>query len=136
MDTGHGRRACIAALVVIPLAACAGPGVRDFGGRWLPANAYAATTRAVPLHEGHVFQATPMDGTLRNLLARWAGDSGSELDYRHPFDFTLHAPVAEVHARVLADAVAQLGAAFAPQGVVMRMEGSRLVVAAADGGEG
>lgn len=49
----------------------------------MPANRCAATTEAIRLDAVQVYQVSPMDGTLRNLLARWARDSGSELDYRH-----------------------------------------------------
>lgn len=115
---------------------CASREARDFGGRWVPANQYAAATEAIPLVGAPVYQASPMDGTLRNLLMRWARDSGSELDYRHPADFTLHQPVRDVRAQSLPDALAQLARAFDGQGLVLRMEGNRLVVmaqAAADG---
>src|SRR5690606_35618608 len=95
-----------------------------------PANQYAATTEAIPLAVTHVYQASPMDATLYNLLTRWARDSGSELDYRHPSDFSLHQPVRGVRAHALADAPAQLAEAFHAQGVLMRLEGERLVVVA------
>ena len=131
--------ACGVAATALAMAAgtgCASREARDFGGRWAPANQYAAATEAIPLVGAPVYQASPMDGTLRNLLMRWARDSGSELDYRHPADFTLHQPVRDVRAQSLPDALAQLARAFDGQGLVLRMEGNRLVVmaqAAADG---
>lgn len=128
MDAGRVTSGWIVATATLLLAACAGREARDFAGRWGPANAWAATAVAVPLHPPYVFQATPMDGSLRALLARWARDHGGELDYRHTHDFTLHAPVAGVRAVALADAVAQLGTVFAGEGVDMRVEGDRIVV--------
>ena len=131
--------ACGVAATALAMAAgtgCASREARDFGGRWAPANQYAAATEAIPLVGAPVYQASPMDGTLRNLLMRWARDSGSELDYRHPADFTLHPSVRDVRAQSLPDALAQLARAFDGQGLVLRMEGNRLVVmaqAAADG---
>lgn len=122
------------ATVAIVATACAGRDARDFAGRWEPVNTYADSTEAIPLHSAYLFQASPMDGTLRNLLARWARDSASELDYRHPSDFTLHRPVQGVRAHTLSEAVAQLDAAFGPEGVVMRVEGTRLVVTERSGG--
>ena len=138
MYRGQQGRAWIAvAAAALTLGGCAGRDARDFGGRWLPANTWPADTTAMPLRPAHVFQATPMDGTLRTLLARWARDSGGALDYRHPDDFTLHRPVAGVHARDLAAAVAQLADAFAGEGVAMRVEDGRIVVdAAADANGG
>lgn len=137
MDISSSGRACVALIAAaLATSACAGREARDFSGRWAPVNTYAEHTEAIPLHDAHVFQASPMDGTLRNLLARWARDSGAELDYRHPSDFVLHQPVRAVRAHSIADALAQLGRAFGPQGVVMRMEGGRLVVAPGDAGDG
>lgn len=120
----------VVATALAGTSACAGREARDFSGRWTPANQYAATTEAIPLAVTHVYQASPMDGTLHNLLTRWARDSGSELDYRHPSDFSLHQPVRGVRAHALADALAQLARAFDAQGVDMRLEGERLVVVA------
>lgn len=128
------RVGLVAALLVA--GGCASRDARDFSGRWAPLNAYAEQTAAIPLREAHVFQASPMDGTLRALLARWARDGGAELDYRHPYDFVLHQPVRGVRAHSIADAVAQLDRAFGAHGVVMRMEGNRLVVVAEGGGNG
>lgn len=135
MDFRSRSLACVAIAVAIAGSGCASREARDFSGAWTPLNQYATSSEAIPLQQAVVFQASPMDGTLRNLLMRWTRDSGTQLDYRHPSDFTLHQPVGHVHARSLADAVAQLGDAFGGQGVVMRMEGGRLVVAAgSDGG--
>lgn len=130
------RSITCAVSVALLASACAGREARDFGGRWTPANAYASSAEAIPIDAAHVYQASPMDGTLRALLARWARDAGSTLDYRHPSDFTLHQPVGEIRARSLGDAVARLGDAFAPQGVVMRLEDARLVVLPRDDGGG
>lgn len=136
MDIRFSKLSCVLAVcATLGTGACAGRQARDFAGGWAPANAYAEHTEAIPLQGAYVFQASPMDRTLRTLLARWARDSGAELDYRHPSDFTLHQPVRDVRAYSIADALAQLGDAFGRQGVSMRMEGSRLVVAAG-GGEG
>ena len=131
MGRKPGRFVCTMITAAAMLAAgCASRDARDFAGRWSPLNRYAATTEAIPLQAAHVYQPSPMDGTLRNLLARWARDSGHELDYRHPADFTLHQPVRDVRAPTLPDALAQLTRAFERQGLVMRMEGNRLVVTA------
>lgn len=124
-------RVAVVAVALAGSSACASREARDFGGRWMPANRYVATMETIPLDAVQVYQVSPMDGTLRNLLARWARDSGGELDYRHPSDFTLHQPVRDVRAHSLSDALIQLARAFEPQGVVMRLESTRLVVAAA-----
>ena len=121
--------ACVAVMAAAGLATgCAGRDARDFRGRWVPVNQYAASTEAIPLHSAQVYQASPMDGTLRNLLARWARDSGSELDYRHPSDFVLHRPVADVRAQTLSEALVQLHTAFGGHGVLIRLDGNRLLV--------
>ena len=137
MDIRFSTRTCVAVVgAALATSACAGREAREFSGRWAPVNTYAESTEAIPLRGAYVFQASPMDRTLRTLLARWARDSGAELDYRHPSDFTLHEPVGAVRAYSIAEALAQLDSSFGSHGVVMRMEGRRLVVAAGGGGEG
>lgn len=137
MGMRSGSRILAAASSALLATACAGGGeARDFGGRWRPLNQYAASSEAIALREEQVFQATPMDGTLHGLLARWARDAGSGLDYRHPFDFTLHEPVRRVHAGRLQDALAQLEDAFDGYGLAIRVEAGRIVVATDPGGGG
>lgn len=138
MDTKSASSAGIALTLMAAAAGvgCAGREARDFDGKWFPANRYAEATEAIPLAGPRVYQATPVDGTLRNLLSRWARDSGSELDYRHPYDFTLHESVRGVRSADLTGALGQLEQAFAGQGVRLRLDGNRLVVAARDGAGG
>lgn len=136
MGSNLSGLACVAVIAAsLATSACAGREARDFSGRWSPLNTYAEHTEAIPLRAAHVFQASPTDGTLRALLARWARDGDVELDYRHPSDFVLHQPVRSVRAYGIVDALAQLDRAFGPHGLVMRIEGNRLVVAAGSGGE-
>lgn len=130
------NRMSVLLLVASLATACAGGGgARDFGGPWTPLNQYAASSEAIALAPAQVFQATPMDGTLRSLLARWARDAGSRLDYRHPYDFSLHQAVQHVHAHSLTEAIAQLGEAFGGQGVLIRAEEGALVVVHDPGGK-
>lgn len=114
------------------LAGCATRDAPDFKGRWQAVNRYAEQTEAIPLRQVHVFQATPMDGTLRNMLGRWARDAGIELDYRHPSDFTLHAPVAQLRAEDISQAAAQLTSIYSAQQVAVSVGDDRLVVDVAD----
>lgn len=134
MDGRSQGRTGIALGGALILAACAGHGARDFGGRWVPLNPWGEEIVAVPLRPAHVFAATPIDGTLRALLQRWAREGGAELDYRHPDDFTLHAAVADIRTATLEDAVARLDALFSPAGAAMRVEEGRVVVEAAGAG--
>jgi hypothetical protein len=114
------------------LAACGTTPAPDYGGRWRAVNRFSETTEAIPLHQSYVFQASPMDGTLKKMLERWANDSNMTLSYLHPSDFTLHAPVASVHASDVKDAVSQLNAIYSAQQVSVAAEGTSIVVRYAD----
>jgi len=116
---------CLAAM----LAACAAH-APDFGGRWRPVNVFAETPREIPLQRAQVFAASPVDGTLRNLLQRWAQEAHLRLDYAHPSDFTLHRAAADVRASDLREALARLSQAYAGQRVVASLEEGRIVVRA------
>lgn len=124
--------AAVAALVV----GCASRPAPDFGGRWKTVNRFAETTQAIPLQETYLFYASPMDGTLKKMLERWAKDSNMVLTYRHPMDYTLYAAVAEIRTPSLQEAVSQLNAAYAEQQVSIGVSGEEIVVRIASGGEG
>lgn len=81
--------------------------------RWKPVNGFAEQPSELPLQQAYVFQASPIDRTLKAMLARWAKDSGMTLEYRHPSDFTLHRPVAQIRTTRLQDALVQLETAYA-----------------------
>jgi hypothetical protein len=110
------------------LTACAGRHAPDFGGRWKPVNHYADAPQEIPLHQAYVFRASPMDGTLKGMLTRWAADRKMTLAYRHPSDYTLTTPVARIDTPDIQVAAASLGSIYAPQGVSVAIEGNQILV--------
>jgi hypothetical protein len=110
------------------LASCAtrpAPGIK---GHWKAVNRYAETTEAIPLYQSYIFYPSPMDGTLKTMLTRWARDSKMTLSYLHPSDFTLHAPVAQVQSGNLQEAVSMLSAIYAEQRVSITATENQIVV--------
>lgn len=97
-------------------------------GKWYPVNRLPEQTQAIPLTSSYVFYVTPMDGTLKGLLARWARDSGMQLQYGINMDYTLHAPVAKLRTPSLADAVVQLSGFYQAQGIDIRTSPGVIVV--------
>jgi len=124
------------AISAVLLAGCATPDAPDFRGRWKPLNQFAETPQAIPLHPGYVYQASPVDGTLKGMLVRWARDSKLTLSYLHSNDYTLHAPVAQIRTYDIQAAVAQVTSAYASEGVGVSVEGTRIVVRPARAGAG
>lgn len=120
--------AATAAVCALFLMSCASRDAPDFKKRWTPVNRFAETSEAIPLRPAHEFYATPLDGTLKNLLGRWAKDSGRELTYAHPSDYTLYAPVARIHTADLTRAIAELSAAYADRGLEIAVEPKRILV--------
>ena len=131
--TSH-RGVWVAALLSVALVGCASRPAPDFGGRWKPINHFAAEPNEIPLQKTYVFYPSPMDGTLKTMLERWALDSQMPLSYLHPSDFTLHQAVAQIHTTSVQDAVAQLSNAYAAQGVSVTVENGQIVVRAATPG--
>lgn len=113
---------------MVMLSGCATRPAPDFGGRWKPVNRFAETAEEIPLHQVYVFYPSPMDGTLKNMLARWAQDSKMTLTYLHPSDFTLHAPVAQLRTSDLQDAISRLASVYAEQRVSIIATGNQIVV--------
>jgi hypothetical protein len=119
-------------LLFIPLAiataGCATRSAPDLHGRWHAVNRYAAQTQEIPLHKAYLFQPSPIDGTLKAMLVRWARDAKLTLSYEHPSDFTLYTPVARIRTDDLQQAVSMLTAAYAGQRVQVTAEQGRIVV--------
>lgn len=113
-------------LAATALAGCASSAAPDFGGRWQPVNRFASAPQEIPLHAAYRYRATPLDRTLKTLLERWAADSGLQLDYRLASDFTLHLAVAGIDSTDLQQALAELGSAYAGQGVALAMAGGTI----------
>lgn len=129
--TATSPRLWIAIALATALAGCATRPAPDFGGRWKPVNRYAEAPNEIPLHQSYVFYPSPMDGTLKAMLTRWAQDSNMKLDYQHYADFTLHKAVSQIHTTSLPDAISQLNSAYAGHGVVIAREGEQIVVRSA-----
>lgn len=111
--------------IVLPLvlalaaSACQTQPPPEFHGRWRPVNKLPESTQAIPLNPTYVFYATPVDGTLKALLTRWARDSGRQLRYGIGSDYVLHAPVAQLRASTVDEAVGQLSNIYAAQGIAI-----------------
>lgn len=113
----HASRGGVALSVAAALAACGTPPAADFSGNWRPVNRYQEATAEIPLTPANLFEATPVDGTLKTLLERWAMDSGRTLVYGLSSDYTLHQPVARIRTADIQTAAAELSAIYAPQAV-------------------
>ena len=107
----------ISLLALLALTGCGTPPAKDFGGRWKPVNRFQATPTAIPLDQQYVYFAAPMDGTLKNMLTRWAKDSGLTLSYQLPTDYTLITPVTQVRTLDIHVAAEQLSSIYAAEGV-------------------
>ena len=119
-------------LATLIVAGCATREAANISGRWKAVNRYAEAPQEIPLYQSYVFYPSPMDGTLKKMLTRWAKDSGMTLSYLHPSDFTLYGAVAQVRTASLADAAAQLSSIYAAQRVSVAVSGKQIVVRAAD----
>ena len=95
--------------------------------RWKPVNRFTDEPREIPLQQAYVFQAMPLDRTLKAMLGRWAADTGMALAYQHPFDFTLHKPVAQIRTTRLADALLEVEAAYG-QRLILAVDGNTITV--------
>jgi hypothetical protein len=126
-------RCLFGAALIVVLSSCATRPAPDFGGRWKTINRFSEETQAIPLQDAYLFYASPMDGTLKKMLERWAHDSDMVLTYRHPMDYTLYAAVADIRTPSLQEAVSQLNAAYASQQVSIGVSGGEIVVRISSG---
>ncbi len=131
MNQAFIAKMSVAAVAALMVAGCATKPAPDFGGRWKPVNRFAAATTEIPLYSSYVYQASPMDGTLKAMLERWAKDSGRTLDYRLSSDFTLYGAVSNIDTTNAQQAVIDLTAAYAAQGISVSIVGNQIVVQSA-----
>ncbi|HZF97967.1 MAG TPA: hypothetical protein VEY92_06940 [Pseudoxanthomonas sp.] len=114
------------------MAGCATREAANISGRWKAVNRYAEAPQEIPLYQSYVFYPSPMDGTLKKMLTRWAKDSGMTLSYLHPSDFTLYRAIAQVRTASVTDAAAQLSSIYAAQRVSIAVSGTQILVRAVD----
>lgn len=131
MNQAFIAKISIAAVAALMVAGCATKSAPDFGGRWKPVNRFAVATTEIPLYSSYVYQASPMDGTLKAMLERWAKDSGRTLDYRLNSDFTLYGAVSKIDTTNAQQAVIDLTSAYAAQGISVSIVGNQIVVQSA-----
>lgn len=128
MKRTHMFRLIATLSAVALLSACATRPAPDFRGRWKPVNRFSESTMEIPLYSSYVYQAVPMDGTLKTMLERWAKDSNMELTYSIQSDYTLYAPVAKINTTSIQQAVAELSVVYAQEGVTVSAAGNRILV--------
>lgn len=118
----------VLSVLSVLLAACGTTPAPDYRGKWRPINNYSETPIEIPLSSTYIFQASPMDGTLKTMLTRWAKDSGMELDYRFGSDFTLFGPVSQIDTTDIRDAASQLSSAYVARGIAVTVVGNKITV--------
>ena len=109
-------------------AACATRPAPDFRGRWKPVNHYSESTQAIPLNESYVYAPSPLDGTLKAMLTRWAKDNKLSLSYLLSADYTLHSGVANIRSSNLNQALSELNTAYAQQQIFIEVVGKQIIV--------
>lgn len=130
MDRGmkHEVFGGLLCLGVVALAGCAAPPAKDFGGRWRPVNQFQSAAERIQLQQPYVFYASPLDGTLKNMLTRWAADTGMRLVYKLPYDYTLYTPVSGIRSRNISDAIAQLISIYSGEHVAITTVDREIIV--------
>lgn len=128
------RNGVACTLMTLLLVGCASK-APDYHGKWRPVNRLAEQPQEIPLHGAYVFSVSPRDYTLRGLLMRWMRDNRMTLSYLSDSDFTLYGPVGDIHTSDLEEALRELGAAYAAQGLEFGHEGGQVVVRRATRGD-
>ena len=100
---------------------------------WAPVHQYPEAPGAIDLTPVVKYRVTPLDGSLKNLLARWAFLAGKRLQYEPGTDWQVHRDAARVESASLDDALKQLATAYSIQGVELSVR-EGVLRASLDGG--
>ena len=103
----------------------------NYGGHWAPVNAYVKDIQEIPLVSPYRYYVLPIDKTLKNLLTRWAMDTGTRLSYQHTSDFSLNQHAGDIRAENLAVALAALQAIYRAQGIRIEQAANNSIVVTA-----
>lgn len=118
----------LACWIVSVAAGCHRQVAPDFHGRWRPLNQRPVQPHKIPLHPGIRFAVEASDRTLKTTLERWTVAAGYRLEYRHSYDYGLHAGTDGIDAATLAEGVALLDRAYRPQHISISTRGKAVVV--------
>ena len=118
-------------LATLVLTGCGTTPAKDFGGSWKQVNRFQDAPTEIPLAKGYTFYASPMDETLKTMLTRWSHDTGMQLSYQLPSDYTLYKRVGELHTTDLQSATAELSSIYAAQNVSVSADERQILVQAA-----
>jgi len=119
------------ALAAALLAACSAPRPAEFGGNWQPVNRFEDKPQAIPLTPAYIFYASPLDGTLRGMLRRWANDNAMPLVWQLNSDYTLYKAMANLRSTDIQAAVDELNRIYANEGVFITADIQRILVQSA-----
>jgi hypothetical protein len=128
MTSIRWRRLAVVLLLASLVAACGTTPAPNFRGRWQPVNHFDDSPKELPLAQAYVYTASPLDRTLKTMLTRWARDSRMTLSYLHGSDYTLYGPVAQIGTPSLQQAVSQLNAAYAAEGISISADERQITV--------
>lgn len=130
---------CVALCALLASCASSSASLRDSPSSfdaWRPVHHFPSSPASVPLAPVIVYRVTPMDATLRTLLARWAFVGGKQLQYSLPVDWQVHRDASVVEAASLEEALARLTSAYAAQHIVFRVDGAFVSAAESGGSNG
>jgi len=71
-----------------------------------------------------------------DALSRWSRDTGMQLSYQLPSDYTLYKRVSDLHTTDIQSATAELSSIYASQGVSVSADERQILVQAAGGSVG
>jgi hypothetical protein len=115
-------------LAPVLLTGCGAPVPVEFGGNWVPVNRFQDKPQEIPLSPTYTYYPSPLDGTLRGMLRRWANDNAMPLVWQLGSDYTLYKAVADLSTNNLQTAIGQLNKIYAAQGVFITADPERILV--------
>lgn len=104
------------------------PPAPNFAGTWQPLNKYSNEIFEIPLIQQHYFEPMTIDGTLKNMLSRWARESETHINYQYPSDFTLPYAVSRIKQPNLESAIAEVNEIYAPQHISISLYNGQITV--------
>jgi len=101
------------------------PKASDFGGEWVPINQFSDDIKVIPLEAPYKYSGLRIDTSLRQMLERWARDTGLSFQMKCVNDYSIPHKILSMNASNLKAALDEVNEIYLREGLKVFLDESR-----------